>query len=286
MPPLKNPFQNKILVSPCFLAFDGSTASVVVPNDSGLNFQNSITVNLWVKPSAFYAGREQYIISHGNWQNRWKLSVTPGSNTLRWTVRNTTMVTRDLDSSSPLVIDSLMNVTVRYDGADMEIYINGALDAFTGFSGPINTTSYALTVGQDLPLDNQYDFKGVLDDVRIYNYGLSPGQISSLYDILNGVDPAAPSPRPLVFSLFQNYPNPFNPSTTISFTVPGVAASQFVSLRVYDLLGREVATLARGSFRGGQYSMVWDGSQLSSGIYICRLESGGTSIARKMILMR
>lgn len=267
-------------------AFDGSTASVVVPNDTGLNFQNAITVNLWVRPAAMYAGREQYIISHGNWQNRWKLSVTPGSNALRWTVKNAASQTRDLDSSSPLVLDSLMNVTVRYDGADMEIYVNGALDAFGAFSGPINTTSYALTVGQDLPSDNQYDFNGVLDDIRIYNYGLSPGQIASLYDIVNGAEQASPAPVPPVFRLDQNYPNPFNPSTTISFDVPGPAASQFVSLRVYDVLGREVATLASGSFRGGRHTVVWDGRLLSSGVYICRLESGGTSIARKMILMR
>jgi hypothetical protein len=267
-------------------AFDGSTASIVVPNDTGLNFQNAITVNLWVKPAALYAGREQYIVSHGNWQNRWKLSVTPGTNTLRWTVKNAASQTKDLDSSTPLVIDSLVNVTVRYDGTDMEIYVNGALDAFAGFSGPINTTSYALTVGQDLPSDNQYDFNGVIDDIRIYNYGLSQGQIASLYDILNSANPVASLLVPRVFMLFQNYPNPFNPSTTISFAVPGPAASQFVSVRVYDVLGREVATLASGSFRGGQYSVVWDGSRLSSGLYICRLESGGTSIARKMILMR
>ena len=269
-------------------AFNGATSSIVVPNDTGLNFQNAITLNLWVKPSAFYASREEYIISHGNWQDRWKLSVTPGTNRLRWTVKSSGPAgqAKDLDSASPLVLDSLMNVTVLYNGTDMEIYINGALDSFAPFSGLINQTAYALTIAQDLPADNQYDFNGVLDDIRLYNYGLTLSQISALYDINTGVEPVVPAPLPLVFRLFQNYPNPFNPSTTISFAVPGRTASRSLSLRVYDLLGREVATLARGTFHGGLYSVVWDGGALSSGVYICRLESEGASFVQKMVLMK
>ena len=268
--------------------FNGTSSSIVVPNDTGLNFQNAITLNVWIRPSAFYGAREQYIISHGNWQNRWKLSVTPGTNKLRWTVKSAgpAGLARDLDSASPLVLDSLMNITVLYDGMDMEIYINGALDSFTPFSGLISPTVYALTIGQDLPSDNQYDFNGVLDDIRIYNYGLALSQIAALYDINTGVDPVAGAPLPLVFRLFQNYPNPFNPSTTISFAVPGSAASRPLSLRVYDLLGREVATLASGTYRGGLYSVVWDGKSLSSGVYICRLESGGASFVQKMVLVK
>jgi hypothetical protein len=267
-------------------AFDGATASIVVPNDSGLNFQNAITVNAWVKPSALYGAREQYILSHGSWQNRWKLSVTPGTNTLRWTVKNSTGQTKDLDSVSPLVLDSLMNVTGLYDGADMELYVNGALDAFTPFSGPINPTAYALTMGQDLPTDAQYGFSGVLDEVRIYNYGLSLTEIAALDDIATGVEFPLRSPLPREFSLSRNYPNPFNPSTTITFAVPASASARFLTIRVYDLLGREVATLASGSYRPGRYSARWSGGALASGVYICRLESEGISLVQKMILMK
>jgi hypothetical protein len=266
-------------------AFDGTTGSIVVPNDTGLNFQYAVTVNAWVKPSAFYGAREQYIISHGNWQNRWKLSVTPGTNRLRWTV-NSAGQAKDLDGASPLVLDSLINITARYDGTDMEIYINGALDAFTPLSGLIHTTTYALTIAQDLPSDNQYDFNGVLDEIRLYNYGLTLSQISALYDVTAGAGPGAGTPLPTVFRLFQNYPNPFNPSTTITFAVPGSAASRSLSLRVYDLLGREVATLANGTYHGGLYTVVWDGRSLSSGVYICRLESEGASFVQKMVLMK
>ena len=267
-------------------AFDGATSAVAVPNDTALNFRSGITVNLWITPAAFPPAREEYVISHGNWTTRWKLSVTAGTERLRWTVKNASGTVRDLDAASPLVLDSLVNITARYDGTDMELYVNGYLDAFAPFSGPINQTSFALSIGQDLPTDNQYDFAGVLDDIRIYNYGLGPAAIASLYDIASGIRQEAASPLPARFDLLQNYPNPFNPATTITFAVPGGGAARPVSVRVYDLLGREVAMLAGGSYRGGVYTVVWDGASCASGVYLCRLESGGTSIVRKMIYMK
>ncbi|HUI11364.1 MAG TPA: LamG-like jellyroll fold domain-containing protein [Bacteroidota bacterium] len=267
-------------------AFDGTSSNIGVPDDSALNFQNAITVNLWVTPGAFPTAREEYIISHGNWTTRWKLSVSPGTERLRWTVKNASGSVKDLDAASPLVVDSLVNVTARYDGTDMEIYLDGYLDAFTPFTGPIGQTTYALSVAQDLPTDNQYDFAGVLDEIRIYNYGLGLSDIAALYDIASSVTQRPGPALPSRFDLLQNYPNPFNPTTTITFAVPGGKTARPVSLRVYDLLGREVATLASGSFPAGTYSVVWDGTSCSSGVYLCRLESGGTSIVRKLLYVK
>ncbi|HTR98679.1 MAG TPA: LamG-like jellyroll fold domain-containing protein [Bacteroidota bacterium] len=267
-------------------SFDGTSSAVVVPNDTALNFQNAVTVNLWITPTSFPAAREEYVVSHGNWTTRWKLSVTPGTEKMRWTVKNATGSVKDLDSFSPLVLDSLVNVTARYDGADMELYINGYLDAFTSFTGPVSQTSYGLTVGQDLPDDNQYDFAGVIDEVRIYNYGLGLAEIAALYDVAAGVTAHAGAPLPVRFDLLQNFPNPFNPATTITFAVPGGGPARAVTVRVYDVLGREVATLADGTFRGGTYTVTWDGGTRASGVYLCRLESAGASIVRKMVYMK
>jgi hypothetical protein len=72
------------------------------------------------------------------------------------------------------------------------------------------------------------------------------------------------------FSLFQNYPNPFNPSTVISYQLPDVGTRYIVSLKVYDILGREVATLFDGMKETGNYSVTFYGSGLSSGIYFVR----------------
>lgn len=89
---------------------------------------------------------------------------------------------------------------------------------------------------------------------------------------------------PTSISLDQNYPNPFNPTTQISFTLP---KSQQVSLKVYDMLGREVATIAnRERFTAGMNTLSFDASSLSSGVYIYRLTSANVALTRKMTLIK
>ena len=85
------------------------------------------------------------------------------------------------------------------------------------------------------------------------------------------------------FILEQNYPNPFNPSTTISFTLQ---ANQFVTLKVFNLIGEEVATLVNGNLTQGAHSINFNASGLSSGFYLYRLESGSQVQVRKMMLLK
>lgn len=73
------------------------------------------------------------------------------------------------------------------------------------------------------------------------------------------------------YSLSQNYPNPFNPVTTISYQIP---TDGFVTLKVYDVLGKEVATLVNGQKLSGSYIVQFDGSNLSSGIYFYKISVG------------
>jgi len=96
-------------------------------------------------------------------------------------------------------------------------------------------------------------------------------------------DPLSESPRS--FELNQNYPNPFNPSTNISFTLPERAD---VSLKVYDVMGRQVATLANNrSFTGGSHTLSFDASTLASGMYIYRLTmDNGMTLSRKMMIVK
>lgn len=88
---------------------------------------------------------------------------------------------------------------------------------------------------------------------------------------------------PSEYTLSQNYPNPFNPTTKIQYSVPEQAQ---VSLRVYDILGREVAVLVNEVQTSGNYEYKFDASALSSGIYFYKLDAAGLSISRKMILMK
>lgn len=89
--------------------------------------------------------------------------------------------------------------------------------------------------------------------------------------------------KPNQFTLSQNYPNPFNPSTNISFELP---QSSVVQLKVYNLLGQEVANLMDGRMNSGNHSVNFDASQLSSGVYIYRLVAGNQSITKKMMLIK
>jgi PKD repeat protein len=88
---------------------------------------------------------------------------------------------------------------------------------------------------------------------------------------------------PNKFELLQNYPNPFNPNTRIQYTI---VSKEFVTIKVYDLLGKEVATLVNNELSTGIYEVEFDGSNLPSGIYIYKLAAGNYTLARKMMILK
>jgi hypothetical protein len=85
------------------------------------------------------------------------------------------------------------------------------------------------------------------------------------------------------FVLGQNYPNPFNPMTTISFYLP---SRSFVSLKVFDMLGREVATIVSEEMQAGNYSQQWNAVNISSGVYFYRLQAGSFTETKKLIVLK
>jgi hypothetical protein len=85
------------------------------------------------------------------------------------------------------------------------------------------------------------------------------------------------------FSLKQNYPNPFNPSTTIEYTVP---VNTHVTLKIYDILGKEVATLVDRDQNNGSYILIWNASNLSSGVYFYKLVAGNNVQTKRMLLSK
>jgi len=95
---------------------------------------------------------------------------------------------------------------------------------------------------------------------------------------------------PRVFQLQQNYPNPFNPATHIPFSVRGSgfegSGSEFTSLKVYDILGREVRTLVNENLQPGSYEVTFDASGLPSGVYLYRLTAGGFTATKQMLLLK
>lgn len=93
----------------------------------------------------------------------------------------------------------------------------------------------------------------------------------------------SPNTLPVGFALSQNYPNPFNPATTISFRLP---SKSFASLKVFDVLGREVSILLAEELPAGKYSQQWNAAGLTSGVYFYRLQAGSFIETKKLVLFK
>ncbi len=106
--------------------------------------------------------------------------------------------------------------------------------------------------------------------------------------VLVATDVEDKSQIPLSFELEQNFPNPFNPTTNIKYTIPSIidGGKSAVMLKVYDVLGNEIATLVNEQQSEGKYEVDFNGSNLSSGVYFYRLQSGNYTDMKKMILLR
>lgn len=101
--------------------------------------------------------------------------------------------------------------------------------------------------------------------------------------VVTGIKDQIDNTIPEDYALLQNYPNPFNPSTVISYELP---KSGFVSLKIYNLLGQEIAVLVNSQMTAGHHSVTFDASGLSSGIYLYTLITGGVRETRKMMLLK
>jgi len=158
-----------------------------------------------------------------------------------------------------------------------------------------NNSGFEVQRSVDSKTYTTIDFvKGNGSSARINEYSYLDKNVSgNVYYRLNQVDYNGTSKysqtievnavQPIAYSLDQNYPNPFNPATVIKYSVP---KSGFVSLKVYNILGQEAATLQAGFQKAGSYKVKFDASKLSSGVYLYRLESSGSTLTKKMILMK
>jgi hypothetical protein len=227
--------------------------------------------------------RELFLVSHGSWQNRWKLSLTPGR-LPRWTVR-TTSGTADLDAPSALAVGAYVHLAATYDGAALRLYVNGQPAGERAHTGAMPATDLPLLLGQMLPGQPEYNFPGALDEVRVYNRALSAAEVVALYD---GTIAAEPAPGAQALALGQPYPNPSRGRLTIPLQLPRDGA---VTVRVVDVLGRTVAVLHDGPLAAGAHALGWagaggDGRPAAAGVYLVRVDAGDRSAARAFLHVR
>jgi len=198
---------------------------------------------------------------------RWALHLINGSGLQGVHVRSTSAVTR-VESGALLSNQSEINFLVNVGSTlDVNLALMGHDASFVG-SGEL----FVVDSLQDI------DASSLTIDLR----GVDNSKISFTLGNPSG------SQTPLAFQLSGNYPNPFNPRTTISFTLP---EAQPVSLAIYSLDGRQVATLLHEVRGPGAHDVVWHGQDdaghaVASGTYFYRLNAGPYSQVRKMILMK
>jgi subtilisin family serine protease len=160
----------------------------------------------------------------------------------------------------------------------------------TSMATPVAAGAAAIILGRTPSLTAEQVFSamtaGAITDQytgAVPNTTWGGGKLDVFAAVSSSTDIQQPAGAPIVFSLDQNYPNPFNPSTTISYVIPHTT---FVTLEVFDILGRTVRTIVSGEQGFGPHSVRLDGAGLSTGVYFYRLKADGKVQVRKLMVLR
>lgn len=236
--------------------FNAGDDIILVPSDDRLNVQDKITASLWVYLQS--VPEEVFLLSHGSWEQRWKVSITP-DRYLRWTVKTNTG-TKDLDSALPLQLGRFYHIAVVYSGFSMEVYIDGVLDTFAAHTGAIAQTNKSLTFGRKEESENNYFLRGILDEVRLYHAALSAETIQQLPEMWAPVTAIQEQAQTIIL-----FPNP----ASTFFNILGVPPQ--ANIRLTDLKGNSIAVESQFSENG--FAITLPG--LSPGIYIVQVNLEG-----------
>ncbi|MCX6233665.1 MAG: laminin G [Bacteroidetes bacterium] len=256
------------------LSFPSSTSMVRVENSDILNFREGLSFTGWIYIDNFF-DRESYIVSHGNWNNRWKISL--GDHTLRFTLNGEAGII-DLDINSLLEVDRWYHLAAIYDGTFCQLYLDGSLDAFAQFQGKINTTTYDLVMGQSLPGQTGFDFKGKLDKVKIFNYGISHEKVLAIFEEESSeiYEDQLDEKRIHVFP---------NPASDVVNLVLNLDREIRVDLNIIRLDGSSVYKMTYLPDKSGA-TITIPVKRLSPGIYLLLISNGMTLFPEKLVIIR
>jgi hypothetical protein len=241
-----------------------------------------------------------------------------------------------LVSASSIPMHQYTHVAATYDGSTAKLYINGVLDTSKSVGSPVSNSAGVLYLAHNPDrFDNTSAFKGVIDEFRIWNTARTESEIqSTMNQSLDGNEPGlvgywkfdegqgdttadatnngndgtisgavwipgitgveGGNKSPERFHISQNYPNPFNPSTRVEYSLP---LQSHVTVKIYNILGQEVATLVDEEQMNGYHLAEWNGTSssglsVSSGVYFYRVEArqlGGQFMfasVKKMLLLK
>jgi hypothetical protein len=246
------------------------------------NAVSSIGDNIW------FGTNNSRVYYSSNFGTGWLLGSAPGSlntysvhfNGLTSGLAGGTAVVKSSDNgaswSTAITVPGSGNIN-GMDGKGSDYWLGRGTGVYRSTNSGDNWTSV-------------HTAAGTINDLDFYSGGTclsgwavgTAGSIARMDGMISNVqDPITNIPD--AFKLEQNYPNPFNPSTTITFNIP---KANIVELKVYDILGREVANLVSGFKQPGVYRVDFDASGLSSGVYVYRLKAGDFLESKKMTLLK
>ncbi|MBM3712836.1 MAG: CHAP domain-containing protein [Actinobacteria bacterium] len=262
----------------------------VSPNDKNGNgngttgfiryYYDGQPVTLTATPVAWeFYGFEKWLKNGSYYSNQRSISITVNGDTEYTAVYNSYVTHHKLNvrSSNP------------NSGVEILVYpndVNGNSNGLTEFS---RIYSHNTTINLIAPLTTAGKYftkwlkSGLIHSVNPnINFSLSEDYyLTAVYENSTAIDYG--STIDLDYSLFQNYPNPFNPTTTISYSIP---RTEFVTLKVFDMLGREVATLVNEEKLPGNYEEKFDGTNFPSGVYLYRMQAGNYAQTKKLLLLK
>ena len=190
---------------------------------------------------------------------------------------------------SVIANQTIWNTTLQWDGNNVPLATGGLASAISTRLGNATGSGGGIGGADGVPNGSIYA-KCDVAELIVYNRTVTDSErtavenyLTDKYNLVTGIEDSKENIIPEQFTLSQNYPNPFNPSTTIRFQVPN---SSFVNLKVYDILGNEVATLVNEEKPAGSYVSVFNAAGLSSGIYFYKLTAGSFVETKKMILLK
>ncbi len=254
--------------------FDGQNDFIKVDNDNTLNFSDAITVSCWIRPDNLSIGNESFILSHGSWQNRWKLSINSGK--VRWTL-NTSLSIKDVDSSDELKNGQFYHIVASYDRTYVLLYINGKLDSSTKLEGGIKSTSYDFLMGRMLADDNNdFNYNGLIDEVLIYDYALTPEEAISLLDapLITGINKREGD------NTIAIYPNPTNEKVYLNV---GASFKQVKFIKIYNAYGK---TIFIKTNKNSKQSFVLDFRNYPNGIYYIGIVLSDKRISKRIVVSK
>lgn len=263
--------EDSIGTSGAAASFNGSASYVRVHNHESLNFQNQMAVSGWMRPNHDNQS-EAYLMSHGSWESRWKISLN--NHVLRATI-NTTAGILDVDSEPRITNQKWYHFAAVYTGEDLELYINGKLDAFNPWNGMLNQTALDLTIGKARP-DQEYFFTGRLDELFVFDHALAPTHVKEIMD--NGLNDIPLVNQPL--KRFSVYPNPASNEVFVEYSG---AKPERLYYRLMTVNGNDITSGMWNAEPGSRKKI--SSQSLKSGLYLLYLKSKTRSVIKKVSVL-